>query len=247
MAGGAANRAAPGAGAANRAAASGAGVANRAAALGAGAVTARVVRLDEDAPEPALRQAAAALAVGGIVAYPTDTLYGLGVDPRQAPAVERLCRLKTRSAGAGIPLVAASLAQVESGAGALPPLGRRLADRFWPGPLTLVLEPAAAFPPGVCADDGSVAVRVPRGFAARRLAALCGGPITATSANLAGRPPAATAAAVAAELGVAVAVVLEQRTALTGPPSTIVDVRGRRPRLLREGAVAWERVLQSLA
>lgn len=208
-------------------------------------MSARVVRLDATAPEPALRQAADALLAGRIVAYPTDTLYGLGVDPAQAPAVERLCRLKARPAGAGIPLIAASLVQVESGVGALPALGRRLAERFWPGPLTLVVDPQQAFPPGVCGSDGSVAVRVPRGAVARRLATFCRGPITATSANLAGRPPAATAAGVVAGLGAAVAVVLEQPTPLTGPPSTIVDVRGRRPRLVREGAVAWERVLQS--
>lgn len=208
-------------------------------------MSARVVRLDETDPESALRPAADALLAGGIVAYPTDTLYGLGVDPARAPAVERLCRLKARPAGTGMPLVAADLAQVESGVGALPPLGRRLAERFWPGPLTLVFDPEASFPPGVCAEDGSVAVRVPRGLAARRLAALCRRPITATSANLAGRPPAATAAEVVDGLGAAVAVVLEQETPLTGPPSTIVDVRGGRPRLVREGAVAWERVLQS--
>ncbi len=206
-----------------------------------------LVRLRGTAPDPALRRAADALIAGGIVAYPTDTLYGLGVDPAQAPAVERLCRLKTRSSGAGMPLIAASLGQVESGAGPLPPLGRRLAARFWPGPLTLVLAPEAAFAAGVCAADGSVAIRVPRGLAARRLAALCGGPITATSANLAGRRPAATAAEVVEGLGAAVSLVLEQPTALTGPASTIVDVRGRAPRLVREGAVTWERVLQSLA
>ena len=220
---------------------------NRPDMPGAGPVSARLVRLDEAAPDEALRPAADALMAGAIVAYPTDTLYGLGVDPTLAPAVERLCRLKTRSAHAGIPLVAATLAQVESAAGGLPPLGRRLAARYWPGPLTLVFEPAAAFAAGVCAADGSVAIRVPSAPAARRLAALCGGPITATSANRAGRPPAATAAEVAAGLGAAVALVVDGPAALTGPPSTIVDVRGSDARLIREGAVAWERVLQSLA
>ena len=223
------------------------GADNGAAAPGAGAMSGRVVRLEENASDEALRPAADALVAGGIVAYPTDTLYGLGVDPTQAPAVERLCRLKTRAVQAGIPLIAASLAQVESEAGVLPALGRRLAARFWPGPLTLVVEPGAAFAAGVCAADGSVAIRVPRVHAARRLAALCGRPITATSANRAGRRPAATAAEVVAALGAAVSFVLDRRAALTGPPSTIVDVRGRRPRLVREGAVAWERVLQSLA
>ena len=210
-------------------------------------VSPRVLRLDDAAPDRALRPAADALMAGGIVAYPTDTLYGLGVDPTRRAAVEALCRLKTRSAHAGIPLIASTLAQVESAVGVPPPLGRRLAARFWPGPLTLVFEPEAAFAAGVCAADGSVAIRVPAAAAARRLAALCGGPITATSANRAGRRPAATAADAVAALGAAVALVLDGPTALTGPPSTIVDVRGRDARLIREGSVAWEHVLQSLA
>ena len=207
----------------------------------------RVVRLDDAAPDEALRPVADALIAGGIVAYPTDTLYGLGVDPTQGPAVEALRRLKTRSSHAGIPLIASTPVQVQSAAGALPPLGRRLAARFWPGPLTLVFEPEAAFAAGVCAADGSLAIRVPAAPAARRLAALCGGPITATSANRAGRRPAATGAEVVAGLGAAVAFVLDGPAAPAGPPSTIVDVRGREARLIREGVVAWERVLQSLA
>ncbi len=224
-----------------------AGARNEPAAPGARAVTPRLLRLDAAASDEAFRPAVAALSAGGVVAYPTDTLYGLGVDPTQAPAVEALCRLKARSATAGIPLIASTLVQVESAAGGLPPLGRRLAARFWPGPLTLVVEPEAAFATGVCAADGSVAIRVPAAPGARRLAALCGGPITATSANRAGRRPAATAAEVVAGLGAAVAIVVDGPAALTGPPSTIVDVRGRHARLIREGAVAWDRVLQSLA
>ena len=223
------------------------GADNGPAAPGGPPVSPRVLRLDDAAPDEALRPAADALMAGGIVAYPTDTLYGLGVDPTQGPAVDALCRLKTRSAHAGIPLIASSLAQVESAVGVLPRLGRRLAARFWPGPLTLVFEPEAAFAAGVCAADGSVAIRVPAAPAARRLAALCGGPLTATSANRAGRRPAGTAAEVVAGLGAGVLLVVDGPAALTGPPSTIVDVRGRDARLVREGSVAWERVLQSLA
>ena len=187
------------------------------------------------------------IAGGGIVAYPTDTLYALGVDPTHVPAVERLCRLKQRAVGAGMPLIAGSLGQVESAIGGLPPLAKRLAQRFWPGPLTFVLDPACRLAPGVLADDGSVAVRVPNALVARRLADLHGGPITATSANPGGRTPAATGLEVAAELGSSLGLILEQAWPLAGAPSTIVDVRGRRPTLIREGAVAWARVLQSLA
>ena len=188
-----------------------------------------------------------ALVRGAIVAYPTDTLYGLAVDPRQEGAVDRLCRLKDRARGAGVLLIAANLEQVESCLGALTPLGRRLARRFWPGALTLVFDPEAALVPVIHASDGSLAVRVPRCDIARRLADLCGHPITATSANRAGMTPGATGREVVAALSPTLRLILEQKGRLTGEASTIVDTRGRRPALLRDGAVPWDRVLQSLA
>ena len=203
--------------------------------------------MGDDPNSATLRAAVEVLASGGIVAYPTDTLYGLAVDPRQAAAVDQLCRVKGRARGVGVPLIAANLRQVESCLGALPPLARRLARRFWPGPLTLVFEPEAALVPAIHATDGSVAVRVPRCEIARRLAGLRGHPITATSANRAGTTPAATGREVVAVLGSAVGLVLEQRGRLTGAASTIVDARGVHPALLRAGAVPWDHVLQSLA
>lgn len=194
-----------------------------------------------------LRAAVEVLAGGGIVAYPTDTLYGLAVDPRQEAAVDKLCRLKGRTHGVGMPLIAADLRQLETWLGALPPLGRRLARRFWPGPLTLVFEPEAALVPAIHGSDGSLAVRVPRCDIACRLAGLGGHPITATSANRAGMPPAATGSDVVAALGSSVGFLLEQSGRLMGEASTIVDARGVHPTLLRAGAVPWDHVLQSLA
>ena len=207
----------------------------------------RRVLVDDNPNSATLGAAVDVLASGGIVAYPTDTLYGLAVDPRQAAAVDRLCRLKGRAHGIGVLLIAASLQQVESCLGALPSMGRRLARRFWPGALTLVFDPEAALVPAIPASDGSVAVRVPRCDIARRLADLHGHPITATSANCAGMTPGATGLDVVAVLGPAVGLILEQRARLTGKASTIVDTRGAHPVLLRDGAVQWDRVLQSLA
>jgi L-threonylcarbamoyladenylate synthase len=209
-------------------------------------VTSRVL-VGDNPTSAILRAAVEVLANGGIVAYPTDTLYGLAVDPRQEAAVDQLCRLKGRARGVGMPLIAADLRQVESWLGALPPLGRRLARRFWPGPLTLVFEPEVALVPAIHATDGSLAVRVPRCDIARRLAGLRGHPITATSANRAGMPPAATGRDVVAVFGSSVGLMLEQRGRLAGEASTIVDARGVHPTLLRAGVVPWDRVLQSLA
>jgi len=187
------------------------------------------------------------MARGAIVAYPTDTLYALGVDPRHEDAVRRLCQLKGRAGGRGVTLVAADLRQVETCLGVLPPLGRRLAERFWPGSLTIVLEPESVLAESVHASDGTLAVRVPRSRVASQLAALAGHPITATSANRRGMVPAGTGGEVVAELGSTVALVLEVPGRLAGVASTIVDARGAHPVQLRAGAVPWDRVLQSLA
>lgn len=188
-----------------------------------------------------------ALCGGEIVAYPTDTLYGLAVDPRLDHAVERLCKAKGRDIGSGLPLIAGDMAQVETFVGQFSDLGRRLADRFWPGPLTLLLTAERSLVPGVAGGDGSVAVRVPASVVARRLALLVQHPITATSANRCGMAPASTGMEVLQAFGPDVAVVVESGAALTGAPSTIVDARGTRPKLVRAGVVPWASVLQSLA
>lgn len=207
-----------------------------------------VVPVDACHPEPAaLDRAVRALVAGDIVAFPTDTLYGLAVDPRSPTAAGRLFALKGRSAGAAAPLVAADAAQVDLAAETWTPLARRLATRFWPGPLSLVLDAAASLDRGVLGGGSTVAIRVPAHPLARALAAAFGHPITATSANRSGAPAAADAPAVVGALGDGIALVLDAGPTAAGPPSTIVDVRGERPRLLREGAIAWDRVLESLA
>lgn len=203
-------------------------------------------RISVDPEGDVPREAVDAILRGAVVAYPTDTLYGLAVDPRQGEAVAQLRRVKARFQGGGLTLIAASLSQVESALGPLPPLGRRLADTFWPGPLTVIFVPAVSLAAGIPAPDGSVAVRVPDNALARKLAFAAGFPITATSANPAGETPAATGTEVAQLMGDAVALVLEQSDVLRGAPSTIVDIRGAVPTLVRAGVVAWDRVLQSV-
>jgi L-threonylcarbamoyladenylate synthase len=186
-----------------------------------------------------------AMRSGGVVAYPTDTLYGLGVDPASARGVAALFVLKGRAEDQALPLVAASAEQA-SRVARLTPLAKRLAERFWPGPLTLVLPAARPFAAGVAAADGTVAIRVPDQAIARALALALGGPVTATSANRSGQPPARSADEVIAAFGEAIDVVLDAGPAPGGVPSSIVDASGVAPRLLRAGAVPWERVLESL-
>jgi L-threonylcarbamoyladenylate synthase len=190
--------------------------------------------------------ASAALGHGAIVALATDTLYGLAVDPTNRAAVLRLFAAKGRAAAEALPVVAADLSQVTEWFGTLPEWAARLGREFWPGPLSLLLPAPGAFAEGVHAGTGLVAVRVPDHPVARAVARQAGVPVTATSANLSGRPPATTADEIEATLGGSVDVLLDSGPARGGPPSTIVAVADDTVRLVREGAVPWERVLRSL-
>jgi L-threonylcarbamoyladenylate synthase len=207
----------------------------------------RVLTVDPQNPAPAaMREAADALARGSIVAFPTDTLYGLAVDPRSAPAVDRLYAVKGRAFDRPLPLIAADELQAAIQAGELSALARALAAEFWPGPLTLIV-PAH---PGLCrrvhGSTGRVAVRVPAHASARALARALGHPITATSANISGDPPASTAEQVLATLGATIDLLLDGGPTRGGLPSTIVDTTGTTPVLVRAGVVPWERVLKFL-
>lgn len=198
-------------------------------------------------PDPGvLARAAGVLRAGGVIVFPTDTLYGLAADPRNPAAVAAVFRVKGRGPDEPLPLVAADVGQVEGEAAVMSPLARRLAERFWPGPLTLVLAARTTLAPSVTAGTGTVAIRVPDHVVARRLTALAGFPLTSTSANRSGFPAAATAVEAAAGLEEGLAGVLDAGITPGGAPSTIVDARGDEPRLVRAGAIAFERVLEAL-
>jgi len=193
----------------------------------------------------------AAIMRGEVIAYPTETFYGLGADPANADAVERIYAIKGRRAGEALPLIAADVDALMELGGDPPLLARRLAEIFWPGALTLVLPIAPGrFPAALTAGGTTVAVRVPNSPVARAIASIAGGLITSTSANRSGQPPASTADDVHAALGDDIAVLVDGGPtpggAPGGAPSTIVDVTSETPRLVRAGVVAWERVLESL-
>lgn len=195
--------------------------------------------------QAAILAAVAVLRDGGIVAYPTDTLYGLAVDPRRDDAVEKLFGVKARELTAAIPLIAGSVAQAraaaELGDGEL-----RLAREFWPGPLSIVAPARAGISRLVLAGGRTVAVRVPAHPVAAALALSFGFCITATSANLSGRPGFADPELVARSLAGRVDCLIDGGPAPGGPPSTMVELREGVPVLVRAGAIAWDRVLRSL-
>ncbi|MGE0449427.1 MAG: L-threonylcarbamoyladenylate synthase [Vicinamibacterales bacterium] len=205
-----------------------------------------MVRLVVDAREPdreTIARAAAIVRAGGVAAVPTDTLYGLAVDPFDASAVGRLFTIKSRSQERALPLVAADAGQVRAVLGVLSPLGERLASSFWPGPLTLVMRAPEGLAVEVTGGGTTVGVRVPADAVVRALCAAVGTPLTATSANVSGQPPTANPDDVAAALGGSIDVLVDSGRTRGGPPSTIVDVTGPVPHLIRAGAVEWEHVL----
>lgn len=197
-------------------------------------------------PDPSLIvRACVILRAGGVVAYPTDTFYGLAADPRNPHAVARLFAIKGRQEGQAIPLIAADAAQAAQAA-EFDERALRLARAFWPGPLSLVLPVRTVVAREVRAEDGTVAVRVPASDIAQAIARAYGFCITATSANLSGEPPATSAAVVSTTLGGTVDLVIDGGDTPGGTASTLVDVRDETPRLVRAGAIDWDRVLRSL-
>lgn len=192
-----------------------------------------------------LQQAAAWLRAGLIVAYPTDTYYGLAVDPTSPDAVRRLFALKGRDARLALPLIAASIEQVAEAIGPLRGASADLARRFWPGPLSLILDAPPTIALDVHGGAGTVAVRVPAHRIARALASAFGAPITATSANRSGHPPAANVDVLDDLSSDDRVFVVDGGASPGGAPSTIVDARKDVPQCIRAGAIDWERVLGS--
>ena len=172
---------------------------------------------------------------GGIVACATETLVGLLADARQPQAVEELCRIKRRPVGEPIALIVPDASHLAQLCASVPAWAQALAERHWPGPLTLVLPARAGLPEPLC-PHGSVGVRVPGSSPAQQLVRAFGGALTATSANPSGQPPAATIAQARAYFGDQLAAYVPGDAQGTAP-STVVDATGEQPVVLRQGAI----------
>jgi L-threonylcarbamoyladenylate synthase len=188
----------------------------------------------------------AAIQAGELIVCPTETFYALGADPFSRTALARLFRAKGREAGVTIGLIAADTSMAFSLAREVPIDARRLADAFWPGPLTIVIPARADLPPELTGPDG-VAVRVSPNPIARALAAGLGHPITATSANLSGKPPARSLAEARAMLGAKVKVYLEGGNLMVSAPSTLVAVHRETWKIVRPGAISEDQIAAVLA
>jgi tRNA threonylcarbamoyl adenosine modification protein (Sua5/YciO/YrdC/YwlC family) len=196
------------------------------------------------------------VAQGGVLAFPTETVWGLGADATSGAAIERLRAFKGRADQAPISILVTGVRALAALGFRVDAAAQRLARDFWPGPLTLVLPCAGAFAPGVARADGAIGVRCSPHAVASTLAERCAsagtGPLTATSCNASGAPPARTRADARAVCGgdPRVRVIAEGEDAGGEAASTVVDVTGARPRVLRWGALgesALQPVLAELA
>ena len=200
-----------------------------------------LVTADPASPHsPELARAAALLRDGGLVAFPTETVYGLGAHALDAGAVARVFRVKGRPADNPLIVHLGDAAELGRVAGHITPLAAELAARFWPGPLTLVLEAAPGVPGLVTAGLGTVAVRVPGHPVALALLEEAGVPVAAPSANRSGRPSPTTAQHVLDDLAEDIDALVDGGPSELGVESTVVDARGDQPVVLREGAVSRE-------
>lgn len=187
----------------------------------------------------AVEEAATLLKEGRLVIFPTDTLYGIGADAFNAEAIDALYEVKQRPQAKGIPILLADPDDLDKVALGLPGQARPLSERFWPGPLTLVVPRRPTLPSNISPNE-NVAVRIPDNGVARALIRAAGGAVATSSANRTGQPPAHNAQEAMAALAGLAAAVLDGGPVAHGAPSTIVDCTADPPRILREGPLSAE-------
>jgi L-threonylcarbamoyladenylate synthase len=187
-----------------------------------------------------IEQGISILKEGGIVAFPTDTVYGLGATLSLPQAVARVYEVKGRPSNMPLPLLLADKSQIEEVAEPVPPIARLLAEKFLPGGLTMVLFKSKSVPDTVTGGGKTVAIRIPAHPVPLALARGVGMPIIGTSANLSGQPSALTAEEVYTQLDGRVDLIIDGGRCPGGRESTIVDLTGKTPLVLREGAISPE-------
>jgi L-threonylcarbamoyladenylate synthase len=190
--------------------------------------------------------AAAVIARGGLIAFRTDTFYGLGADPFNSHAIARLKELKGRDDGKPILVVISDAAIVERFIGRKTEIFDAVSQNHWPGPLTIVLKAKPEVSDELTAGSGTIGLRLPEDEKVRALVRACGGALTATSANLSGEPPARTAAEVKQAFHTGLDLIVDGGTTCVDKPSTVIDLSGAGIRLIREGMVTRDELNQTL-
>lgn len=196
-------------------------------------------------PASEIRRALSSLQAGGIIAFPTDTVYGAGSLAFDNAAIESIYTAKDRPIEKAIPILIGDLSDLEKVGMNIPDMALRFAARFWPGPLTCVVPKQPTLPLAVSATS-TVAVRIPNHPDALALLRAAG-PMAVTSANISGQPSPTTAQDVYAQLNGRIPLILDGGTTPGGIPSTLVDCTGEQPIILREGPIKLEELLSALS
>jgi L-threonylcarbamoyladenylate synthase len=207
----------------------------------------RILPIEPSAvPWDLVRELAAELVRGAVMAYPTETFYGLGAAGFSQRAVKKIFLIKGRDAAKSLPVLASDLGMVRALSADLPPAFLALAGEFWPGPLTLVVRASSRLPDHLVGPDHSIALRIPPVPWLRDLVGEMNQPLTATSANLSEGPALSDPEDVTDLFSGKVDIILNGGRTPGGQPSTVVDLTGQQPRILREGAVPTDRILAAL-
>jgi L-threonylcarbamoyladenylate synthase len=212
-------------------------------------LSAEILRVHPDEPQPdRIEYIASCLRKGDVVAIPTDTFYGLAVDPVNLHAVENIYRIKSRQKQKPLSLLIASLGMAYELARDSDPMLDKLADRFWPGPLTIIVRAGTKLPLRSTANTGNVALRVPDAAIARAIVERFGLPITATAANLQGASECTHAACVRDQIGDRIPLIVDGGPTGRSLPTTIVDLSlgDGRWEILREGAIPTHEIVMVL-
>jgi tRNA threonylcarbamoyl adenosine modification protein (Sua5/YciO/YrdC/YwlC family) len=208
---------------------------------------AEILRISAQSPSvDVLRYAAERLQHGEVVAIPTDTVYGLAADPFNLSAVEEIYRVKGRTDERALPILVNSLDQAMLLSREVPRNFLRLAEEFWPGALTLVVDASHRLPLKVTANTGRIALRWPRSEVVARLIEEFDGPLTGTSANLSGSEACSDAQQVFGQLGGRLQLILDAGHTESSSPSTIVELHGDAWKILREGAISAKEIKEAL-
>jgi L-threonylcarbamoyladenylate synthase len=200
-----------------------------------------------DYSDDSLKLAAETIARGGLIAFRTDTFYGLGVDPFNANALHTLRQLKGREETKPILIVISQREQLARFIKEPSPVFNHLAKTFWPGPLTLIGKANQSVPNDITAGTETVGVRLPDDEKVRALVSACGGALTATSANPSTLAPARNSQTVDDYFGEAVDLIIDDGDGKTDRPSTVVDAAGADAKLIREGVLLWSELEKELA
>lgn len=208
---------------------------------------AEVLKISAESPEPHVVQyAASVIARGQVVGVPTDTFYGLAADPFNLAAVEMVYRIKGRPEQKALPVLVNSIEQAVSLVRDLPDAFLQLAQKFWPGPLTMVVDAVSKMPLKVTGNTGRIALRWSAGKVACAVIEASGGPVTGTSANISGFPACSSAGQLIKQMGDRLPLILDAGESKATLASTIVDLRGDEWRILREGTISEKQIQQAI-